>query len=91
MSQSDQPLGWEVRGLSNRRDRLLSLPGLRERHFEAVIQDTLRRVILVSAHPRTLIQFTLQITGSLDDGSVSSNLPLTGSVRSLLRSYSLFR
>ncbi|KAF6221305.1 hypothetical protein HO133_002160 [Letharia lupina] len=53
--------------------------GLRERHLESIIQNTLRRVILVSAHPRSLIQFTLQIVTSPEDGSVTGNLPQAAS------------
>ena len=56
--------------------------GLREKHFESIIQNTLRHVILVSAHPRTLIQFTLQIVTSPEDDSVSGSLPQAASVGS---------
>ena len=54
--------------------------GLRERHLESIIQNTLRHVILVSAHPRTLIQFTLQIVTSPDDDSVIGGLAQAASV-----------
>ena len=54
--------------------------GLRERHLESIIQNTLRHVILVSAHPRTLIQFTLQIINGPDDDSNPGSLPQSASV-----------
>ena len=55
--------------------------GLRERHLESIVQNTLRHVILVSAHPRTLIQITLQIgSGPEDESSVSGDLPQAASV-----------
>lgn len=53
--------------------------GLQERHFESIIQNTLRHVILVSAHPRTLIHFVLQIVTSPEDSSVASSLPQAAS------------
>ncbi|KAF2489664.1 hypothetical protein BU16DRAFT_162381 [Lophium mytilinum] len=49
--------------------------GPRERHLESLIQSTLRHIILTRAHPRTLIQVTLQVTSlpeeesSVGDGS----------------------
>ena len=54
--------------------------GLRERHLESIIQNTLRNIILVSAHPRTLIQVTLQIVSSPADDSVTGSLPQAASV-----------
>ena len=54
--------------------------GLRERHLESIIQNTLRHVILVSAHPRTLIQITLQVVSGPEDDSVTGSLPQAGSV-----------
>lgn len=54
--------------------------GLRERHLESIIQNTLRNVILVSAHPRTLIQLTLQIVTGPEDDSVTGSLPQAASV-----------
>ncbi|CAD6574195.1 MAG: exosome non-catalytic core subunit rrp46 [Alectoria sarmentosa] len=53
--------------------------GLRERHLESVVQHTLRHVILVSAHPRTLIQCTLQIVTNPEDDSVTCSLPQAAS------------
>ncbi|KAL9099098.1 MAG: hypothetical protein Q9163_005352 [Psora crenata] len=47
--------------------------GVRERHIESIIQNTLRQVILVSAHPRTLIQVTLQIVAAQEDECFSVN------------------
>ncbi|KAI9830129.1 MAG: hypothetical protein M1819_005806 [Sarea resinae] len=38
--------------------------GTRERHLESILYATLRHLILVQNHPRTLIQITLQITGA---------------------------
>ncbi|KAL6715654.1 exosome non-catalytic core subunit rrp46 [Lecanora helva] len=49
--------------------------GVRERHFESIIQNTLRHVIIVSAHPRTLIQITLQVITSPGDGDASGSIP----------------
>ena len=54
--------------------------GLRERHFESIIRNTLRHVILVSAHPRTLIQITLQVISGPEDDSVTGSLPQAASV-----------
>ena len=53
---------------------------IRERHLESVIQSTLRHIIFVSAHPRTLIQVTLQVVDGQGDDSVSSGLPQSASV-----------
>ncbi|KAL8994830.1 MAG: hypothetical protein Q9169_005306 [Polycauliona sp. 2 TL-2023] len=52
----------------------IGVGGVRERHLESIIQKTLRQVILVSAHPRTLIQIMLQVTATPDDGSASGGL-----------------
>ena len=54
--------------------------GLRERHLESIIQNTLRNVILVSAHPRTLIQLTLQIVTGPEDDTFTGSLPQAASV-----------
>lgn len=54
--------------------------GLRERHLESIIQKTLRHIILVSAHPRTLVQFTLQIVSRPEDDSNTASLPQAASV-----------
>lgn len=56
--------------------------GLREKRLESIIQNTLRHVILVSAHPRSLIQFTLQIVTIPEDDSVTGSLPQAASVGS---------
>ncbi|KAL8891049.1 MAG: hypothetical protein Q9215_001894 [Flavoplaca cf. flavocitrina] len=54
--------------------------GVRERHLESVIEKTLRQVILVSAHPRTLIQITLQVIASPDDSKASNGPHQSASV-----------
>lgn len=51
--------------------------GPKERHLETLIHNTLRHVILVRNHPRTLIQVTLQVLtvpegDAADDRSRSS-------------------
>ncbi|KAK7533529.1 ribosomal protein S5 domain 2-type protein [Phyllosticta citricarpa] len=53
----------------------------KERHLENLIHSTLRQVILVRNHPRTLIQVTLQVLqvpegDASDDRSRSSNLSI---------------
>ncbi|KAL8824652.1 MAG: hypothetical protein Q9170_008087 [Blastenia crenularia] len=54
--------------------------GVRERHLELLVEQTLRQLIHVSAHPRTLIQVTLQVlagsSGSNDLHQSASNLSL---------------
>jgi len=57
--------------------------GTRERHLESILESTLRQVILIHKFPRTLIQVTLQITGTPENESsgstlvqASSNLPI---------------
>ncbi|KAI9730464.1 MAG: exosome non-catalytic core subunit rrp46 [Claussenomyces sp. TS43310] len=47
--------------------------GTRERHLESILQSTLRQVILIHNFPRTLIQITLQITETPENGT---NLPI---------------
>ena len=56
------------------------MTGVRERHLESVIQKTLRQIILVSAHPRTLLQVTLQVVSAQEDESKISGLPQAASV-----------
>ena len=47
------------------------MTGVRERHIESILRTLLRQVILVQNHPRTLVQITLQFTGSpRDEGAV---------------------
>ncbi|KAI4281603.1 MAG: hypothetical protein L6R38_003581 [Xanthoria sp. 2 TBL-2021] len=58
--------------------------GVRERHLESIIEKTLRQVILVSAHPRTLIQITLQVIAAPDDSNASNALHQSTSNLSLL-------
>ncbi|KAF7853895.1 hypothetical protein EAF04_010561 [Stromatinia cepivora] len=57
--------------------------GTRERHLEAILQSSLRQIILIHNFPRTLIQITLQITSTPENDTTwsklvqaSSNLPL---------------
>ncbi|TGO11598.1 hypothetical protein BTUL_0106g00370 [Botrytis tulipae] len=57
--------------------------GTRERHLEAILQSSLRQIILIHNFPRTLIQVTLQITSTPENDTAwsklvqaSSNLPL---------------
>ena len=59
--------------------------GVRERHLESIVQSTLRHVILVSAHPRTLIQVTLQVVEDQGDEFASCGLPQSASVSSTFR------
>ncbi|KAL8945810.1 MAG: hypothetical protein Q9222_007701 [Ikaeria aurantiellina] len=61
----------------------IGVGGVRERYLESVVEKTLRQVILVSAHPRTLIQVTLQIleapgvsNGAGGSHQSASNLPV---------------
>lgn len=56
------------------------MKGIRERHFESIIEKTLRQVILISAHPRTLIQVTLQVMAIPTNGLVPGKLPQAASV-----------
>ncbi|KAI4099833.1 MAG: hypothetical protein LQ339_005748 [Xanthoria mediterranea] len=58
--------------------------GVRERHLESIIERTLRQVILVSAHPRTLIQVTLQVVAAPDDSNASNIVHQSASNLSLL-------
>lgn len=48
--------------------------GIRERWFEDIIRKTLRRVILVEAHPRTLMQVTLQVIATPREDDVLGGL-----------------
>lgn len=57
---------------------------MRERYLESMVQRALRHVILVSAHPRTLIQMTLQIGANHDHDPGCGNLPQADSVRCLI-------
>ena len=64
---------------------LTYLIGVRERHLESILQSTLRHVILVSAHPRTLIQVTLQIVSSKEGSFNAGDTPQATSVRRMLQ------
>jgi exosome complex component RRP46 len=50
------------------------MTGARERHLESILQPTLRQIILVQDFPRTLIQVTLQITGTPEDETSTTKL-----------------
>ena len=45
--------------------------GIREKYLGTIVQNVLRHIILVSAHPRTLIQITLQVVSSQEHHWVS--------------------
>ena len=65
--------------------RLRYVTGVRERHLESILQSTLRHVILVSAHPRTLIQLTLQIVSSKEGSFNAGDLLQATSVGPMLQ------
>lgn len=46
--------------------------GTRERHLEVLITSVLRSIILTKLHPRTLIQITLQLLTTPENGSISA-------------------
>ncbi|KZF23668.1 hypothetical protein L228DRAFT_122105 [Xylona heveae TC161] len=46
----------------------------RERHLESILHSTLRHIILVQNHPRTLIQITLQVL-STPEGDATATKP----------------
>ena len=54
--------------------------GVRERHFESILQKTLRHVILVSDHPRKQIQVVLQVMDTPQNESSPNRLPEAASV-----------
>lgn len=58
----------------------MGIRGVRERHLESIIHKTLCHTVLVSAHPRTLIQVVLQVTATPEGDSVSGKLPQADSV-----------
>ncbi|KAL8853463.1 MAG: hypothetical protein Q9221_001621 [Calogaya cf. arnoldii] len=62
----------------------IGVGGVRERHLESIIEKTLRQVILVSAHPRTLVQITLQVIAAPDDSRAPNGLHQSASNLSLL-------
>ncbi|KAL8733300.1 MAG: hypothetical protein Q9181_003623 [Wetmoreana brouardii] len=59
---------------------------VRERHLESIIEKTLRQVIIVSAHPRTLIQLTLQIVATPVGHGPCTDLHQSASVSSVVQS-----
>lgn len=63
--------------------------GTRERHLEAILQSSLRQIILIHNFPRTLIQVTLQITSTPENDTTWSKLVQASSV-SFSYSCSLF-
>lgn len=56
----------------------------KERHLEALIQATLRHIILVRSYPRTLIQVTLQVRSLPEEESAGVGSVLTNSSLTLL-------
>lgn len=58
----------------------MGISGVRERHLESIILKTLCRILLVSAHPRTLIQIVLQVTATPEGDSAPGKLPQADSV-----------
>ena len=56
------------------------MSAIRERHLESTVQSTLRQIILIHNHPRTLIQVTLQVTSTPEIETVSAALSQSGSV-----------
>ncbi|KAF2809050.1 uncharacterized protein BDZ99DRAFT_477528 [Mytilinidion resinicola] len=56
----------------------------RERHLESLLRTTLQHIILTRAHPRTLIQLTLQITSLPDEESAGDGSALSYSSLPLL-------
>ncbi|MCJ1470663.1 exosome non-catalytic core subunit rrp46 [Pseudocyphellaria aurata] len=58
--------------------------GIRERHLESIIERTLRHTVVVTAHPRTLIQVTLQVIATQEEDSASGVLPQAASNIQLL-------
>ncbi|KAL8637286.1 MAG: hypothetical protein Q9228_005428 [Teloschistes exilis] len=58
--------------------------GVRERHLESIVEKTLRQVIIVSAHPRTLIQVVLQVVTTTPKSNASGNLDQSASNLPLL-------
>lgn len=58
--------------------------GIRERHLESLVERTLRHIIVVTAHPRTLIQVTLQVIATQEEDSISGVLPPAASNIQLL-------
>lgn len=54
--------------------------GTRERHLEAILQSSLRQIILIHNFPRTLIQITLQITSTPENDTAWSKLVQASSV-----------
>lgn len=62
----------------------LLVSGTRERHLEAILQSTLRQIILIHNFPRTLIQITLQITSTPENDTAGSKLTQASSVLTLV-------
>ena len=65
-------VGGRISPLSDFWERMTdSVSGVRERHIESILRTLLGQVILVQNHPRTLVQITLQFTGSpRDEGAI---------------------
>jgi exosome complex component RRP46 len=54
--------------------------GIRERWLEDIVKKTLRNAILVDAHPRTLVQVTLQVVATPREEDVLGGLAQADSV-----------
>lgn len=63
---------------------------MRERHLESLIHSSLRHVILVQNHPRTLIQVTLQISSTPENASTTSQSSQYSSVYFSPGSFALY-
>jgi len=58
--------------------------GTRERHLEAILQSTLRQIILIHNFPRTLIQITLQIMSTPVNEASNAKIAQNSSILPLL-------
>ncbi|KAI9697768.1 MAG: exosome non-catalytic core subunit rrp46 [Candelina mexicana] len=58
--------------------------GTRERHLEAILHSTLRHIILIQNHPRTLIQLTLQVASVPENDSITAKLAQSSSTLPIL-------
>jgi len=58
--------------------------GTRERHLEAILQSTLRQIVLIHNFPRTLIQITLQILSTPSNEASNAKITQTSSILPLL-------
>ena len=65
-------------------------PGVREKYLGTLVQSVLRHVILVSAHPRNLIQITLQVISTPEHALHYVLRNDAGSVRTMVLFFSDF-